>query len=282
MERLCDLLFELSNEVRLRILFKIEKASMKVTSMARELDITNQECSRHIARLVEAGLVEKDSDGFFNLTQFGRASLRLIPAWIFLSEHNEYFRTHSLEKIPSEFVSRIGEWKDSRLTKNPLITFNSVDSIVKGAEEFVWLIHDQYLLNTLPLFKAALMKGVRMRTFEPREKQPERILDPLRPDYIDEDDEKFFMESWKTGQVSTMFSEEIDVFMYLSEKQSILAFPLKEGKFDYLGFISSNPSMLGFCQDLFEYYWKKGSPLTLERGQRVLEFRKKFYHDKLD
>ena len=279
-EHLCNIFFELSNEDRLEMLFKLQEDHMKVTTLSRELEITTQECSRHIARLSEAKLVEKDPEGFFNLTQYGRASLKLIPSWRFISEHSDYFNAHSLEKIPSEFVCRIGELRKSEPTENVMVTFHVVESIIKNAEEYVWLMHDQYLLNTLPLLRERLERGVTVRTFEPQTMEPKRILDPMRPHYIDEDDEIFFMKVWESGQVSTRFSDDIEAFLYVSEKEAVIAFPLSDGSFDYLGFYSKDPSMRRFCRDLFDSCWEKGVPLTRERGMRVLERRKKFYQDR--
>jgi predicted transcriptional regulator len=279
-ESLCDIFFELSNEDRLEILFKLQEDHMKVTTLSRELEITTQECSRHVARLSEAKLVEKDPEGFFNLTQYGRASLRLIPSWRFISEHSYYFNAHSLERIPSELVCRIGELRKSTPTENVMVTFHIVESLVRNAEEYIWLMHDQYILNTLPLLRERLEKGVTFRTFEPRAREPRRSLDPMRPHYIDEDDELFFMKVWESGQVSTRFSDDIEAFLYASEKEAVVAFPLSEGGFDYLGFYSKDPSMLRFCRDLFDSYWEKGEPLTRERGMRVLELRKKYYEER--
>jgi predicted transcriptional regulator len=279
-ESLCDIFFELSNEDRLEILFKLQEDHMKVTTLSRRLEITTQECSRHIARLSEAKLVEKDPEGFFGLTQYGRASLRLIPSWRFISEHSDYFNAHSLEKIPSELVCRIGELRESTPTENVMVTFHIVESLIRNAEEHVWLMHDQYILNTLPLLRERLEKGVTFRTFEPRAREPRRSLDPMRPHYIDEDDELFFMKVWESGQVSTKFSDDIEAFLYVSEKEAVIAFPLSEGGFDYLGFYSKDPSILRFCRDLFDSYWEKGVPLTRERGMRVLELRKKYYEER--
>jgi len=280
LERLSDLLFELSNEDRLGIMFRLREGSMRVTPLARELGITNQECSRHAARLSVAGLVEKDPEGFFDLTPFGRVSLRLLPGWVFVSEHSDYFNSHTLERLPRKLVSRVGELRGSVYTENVMVTFDVVESIIREAEEYVWLIHDQYLLNTLPLFRAGLERGFLMRTVEPRVKEPERVLDPMRPDYIEEGDEEFFMDAWERGQVSTMLSDEIDAFLYLSEKEGVLAFPLRDGGFDYVVFTSRDPGMLGFYQDLFEYFWGTGEPVTVERGLRRLEDRKRFHQEK--
>ena len=50
MENLCDLLFEVSNKDRLRILLQLDEEAMNVTRLSRELGLTTQESSRHLAR----------------------------------------------------------------------------------------------------------------------------------------------------------------------------------------------------------------------------------------
>jgi predicted transcriptional regulator len=280
MERLCDVLFEFSNEDRLEILRKLLENPMNVTTLTRELEMTTQECSRHLSRLSEARLVEKSPEGSYSLTQFGRLSLRLIRGQLFVAEHADYFFAHTLEGLPSEFVCRIGELQGGDPTEDVTVTLFLVESIIKEAEEYIWMIHDQYFLNILPLCLDALKRGVRMRTFEPLTWDPGKRLDPMRPHYIDEEDELYFMEAWQEGQVSTRFSDDIGVYLYVSEKQAVIAFPSAKGGFDYLGFSSADESVLSYCRDVFDFFWERGEPLTRERGMKVLELRKRFYREK--
>ncbi len=112
MERLCDLLFEVSNEDRLRILLRLGEGPMNVTGLSRELGVTTQEASRHLSRLGETGLTVKDPEGFHRITPYGE--LTLVQDLDFTSRHRDYFRTHVLSGIPGEFVSRMGELVDSR------------------------------------------------------------------------------------------------------------------------------------------------------------------------
>ena len=71
MESLCDLLFEVSNEDRLRILLQLEEGGINVTNLSRKLGISTQEVSRHISRLSEVGLTTKDPAGVHRMTSFG-------------------------------------------------------------------------------------------------------------------------------------------------------------------------------------------------------------------
>ena len=269
MERLCDLYFELSNEDRLEILRKLREDAMNVTGIARELDITTQECSRHLARLSEAMLVERNSEGSYSLSQYGRLSLKLTAGQSFIAEHRDYFNAHSLDVHPQELVSRIGELEAGKPTGNVMVTFSLVENIMRDAEEYAWMIHDQYLPSTLPLCVSALKRGASLRSVELKAKAPGRSLNPIRPDYITLEDEEYFIQLWHEGRIKSLFSEEIHVFLYINEKEAIIAFPLAEGGFDYLGFSGEDPAFRKYCTDVFEFYYERADPPDQERMDKA-------------
>ncbi|NIO36894.1 ArsR family transcriptional regulator, partial [Candidatus Bathyarchaeota archaeon] len=55
LENLCDLLFELSNEDRLRILYQLEKEAMNISDLSKTLELSTQESSRNLSRLSGIG-----------------------------------------------------------------------------------------------------------------------------------------------------------------------------------------------------------------------------------
>ena len=87
MEALCDLLFEFSNEERLKILLELEKGPKNLTGIAKDLDFTSQGTSRNVARLVETSIIRKNQDGEYELTSYGSISLRLLSSYEFLSRN---------------------------------------------------------------------------------------------------------------------------------------------------------------------------------------------------
>jgi predicted transcriptional regulator len=265
MGRLCDLYFELSNEERLNILYSLREESMNITSLAQRIDVTTQECSRHTSRLSDINLVQKNPDGTFSLTPYGCLTLRLIPGQLFASTNHRYFNTHSLDHLPSGIVSRMHELSDSRFTEDVWVTFSLLENLFKEAEEYVWMIHDQYLLNILPLGIEALKRGVRFRSIDPMSKEEHRRLDTERPGYITAEDEEYLLQSWKEGSLEIGLAEAIQVFLYVTERKAIVAFPLIDGSFDYVGFATESPDGLSLCRDIFEYYWSKGSSPTQDR-----------------
>jgi predicted transcriptional regulator len=279
MERLCDLYFELSNEERLNILYILREESMNITSLAQRIDVTTQECSRHTSRLADVNLVQRNPDGTYSLTPYGRLTLRLIPGQLFASTHHAYFNTHSLDDLPSGLVSRIHELSGGRFTDDVWVTFSLLENLFKEAEEYVWMIHDQYLLNILPLGVEALKRGVRFRSIDPLSKEEHRRLDAERPGYINAEDEEYLLQSWREGSLEIRLSETINVFLYVTESRALVAFPLIDGSFDYVGFATESPGGLSLCRDVFEHYWSQGSHPTQDRIQESHETRMKHHEE---
>ncbi len=280
MERLCDLYFELSNEDRLEILQKLSEEPMNVTGIARELDITTQECSRHLSRLSEAMLVERDPEGGYSLSQYGRLSLSLIAGQRFVSEHRDYFTNHTLERLPPELVSRIGELHGGRLSDQVMLVFSLVENLIRESQEYLLFIHDQYLPSILPLGVEAMKRGITSRSVELKAKAPGRNLNPIRPDYITLEDEEYFIQIWQEGRVKPRFAEEVRVFLYVNEKEALIAFPLTEGGYDYLAFFGEDPAFHRYCADVFEFYFERADPPDQEKIDKNLQARLGHYRKK--
>ena len=66
MEDLCDLLFEFSSPERMRIMKSLLAERLKLTQVSKKLDMTVTEASRHLQRLSDIQLIEKDVDGAFS------------------------------------------------------------------------------------------------------------------------------------------------------------------------------------------------------------------------
>jgi len=249
LERLGDLLFEVSNEDRLRILNKLDEKPLKITNLSRELDLTNQECSRHVTRLGDVGLTMKDADGFHRLTFYGELVLRMVPGLAFVSEHGDYFRSHSLEMIPQEFVTRIGELKGSSYVDDVMVVFHNVERIILDAEEYVWRLTDRYLMTALDELEEAVKKGVEVRLLEPRD-----IVFP--PGWNGAG--PVIEEATTRGQFLNRLLERTDVFIAMSEKEVAgISFPLRGGRFDYFGFHANDERSHRWCKELFQHYWER-------------------------
>ena len=87
MKRLQNILFELSSEERMSLMLELQKHKSKLSPISRKLDLTVAETSRHLQRLSEAGLVQKDVNGIYAVAPFGALVLSLLSSLGFVSKH---------------------------------------------------------------------------------------------------------------------------------------------------------------------------------------------------
>ena len=255
LEKLCDLLFEVSNEDRLRILLQLDKEPMRVTSISKELGLSIQETSRHISRLGEVGLTQKDVDGFHHLTSYGELVLKQLRELEFTTKNRGYLTAHSLAGLPAEYVKRIGDLADSTYIDDMMGFFHCIEKIIREAAEYVWLQVDQYPLVALASIIEALKRGVRFRVIEHKE----MVFGPHLG--LDSQEEiQALTRTRYTPLVEQKTLDKINVFLFLSENRSALAFPTHDGRFDYRGFTTTDERSLKWCGDLFQHYWERAEP----------------------
>ena len=253
MKRLCDLFFELSNEDRLRIFLQLDGKALKLTHLSRELDLTVQETSRHLSRLSEKRLIQKDVEGFYSLTPYGEQVLRIIPGFEFLSRHGEHFTTHTPSCLPHSFASRMGDLVNSTLTDDVMVAFHNVENRIREAEEYVWILSDQVLMSSLTLLVEALKRGAHFKIILPKDLTPP-------PGFVDHGEQQYFERATMSNLMENRFLEKVDVAIVMSEKEAGVTFPTIDGRIDYgFGFVTTDKLGHDWCRDLFLYYWERAT-----------------------
>ena len=252
MENLCDLLFEVSNEDRLRILLQLEKEAFNVSGLSRELGLTTQESSRHLSRLGGVDLIRKDADGLHHLTVYGWLILRQLQGVGFTSKHRNYFTSHTLDRLPPEFVCRLGELADCNHLDDAMVALYSIEKVVREAEEYVWSINFPIPVSVFPLLREAFERGVRCRLIAPKD----YVVHPIVKGSIQEVDRRAIERASAEKLLEQKFIERMDLLLWLSEKEmGLVAFPKQDGGFDLSGFTSSDERALALSRDIFTYYW---------------------------
>ncbi|PWU78826.1 MAG: hypothetical protein DLM72_20575 [Candidatus Nitrosopolaris wilkensis] len=105
LDEMVKLLFDISSNDRLTLLFAIRREeNLRLTKLAEKLKATIQETSRHLGRLTEAKLIEKNPDGSYTLTSYGRLVLLLLSSYDCLSKSRDYFLSHDISFLPQEFI----------------------------------------------------------------------------------------------------------------------------------------------------------------------------------
>jgi predicted transcriptional regulator len=133
-----------------------EKGKLRLTHLAEKINATIQEATRHINRLVDAKLIERNPHGFYTLTTFGRIVMILLPSFSFISKNTtrDYLPSHDTSFLPREFIERIGELSIYNYSANVSSILRHTEQVISSASDYVWLLADQALITGTTIVKA--------------------------------------------------------------------------------------------------------------------------------
>jgi len=227
------LFFELASESRISILRKLNEKSWKMNNLARKLDLTTTETFRQLQRLKEAALVEKQPEGKYAITAYGRLVLQLSSSLEFVYKNKQYFLTHDVGQIPRQFISRIGELSQTKLIMGMIESTTKSSKMIGEAEQYMWGISPEPLPAPFDEVSKQIPKGAEYR-----------ILSPQPPA--------------KLPNLENRMLSEVPVIMAITEKEATVSFHFIDGRVDYAGFSGNDPVFLNWAKDLFLYYWDRG------------------------
>lgn len=244
-----DLLFNLASADRLALLSEVAAKVQTQASLAKRIDASLAECSRHLARLRDAGLVRKNSDGLYQITTIGSAMLKVLPSLEFLLEHKDRLLSHDLSDLPRPFVERIGELSGGRRVDHFSQAWTTMQSVMSGAKEFVWGISDQPLVPGISFGQYLTSRDVSMRIISNQkiELAGFKKANPLLP------------ERFELGRL-----HEVRVGLAMNESIAWVCFAGAGGELDHsTGFAGTDTEFRGWCADLFGYYWEKATKVRI-------------------
>ena len=248
-----SLLFELSSIDRLDILMLLRKNPLKLSHISSKLNSTVQETSRNITRLSDAKLIVKDVDGTFHVTPYCDEALNLLSGFKFLFKNRDYLTTHVLAGLPRRFRAGLGILDSFELVNDVMVAFHNVENMIAEAEKFVWILTNQVLVSALPYLAKAIERGAEFRLLMPKDYMPSKSVRELVTHPV-------FAKAARTKKLESRFSDKVDVFLCLSEKEvAALAFPNLEGKLDYIGFRAESETAVEWSAALYTYYWNKAT-----------------------
>jgi len=236
------LFFELASESRMAILRALAEKNWKMNDAARKLNLTITETFRQLQRLSEAMLAQKQPDGTYAITPCGKLILHVSTSLEFINKHKEYFLTHDLSRLPSQFLYRLGELSGAALRTETMENINTAERITREADKYMGGGGAEEPLDIGSAVNANLPKGVKYRWRFPERFRPKQPLPPEISRVVE----------WRRF-------DGIPVNIVLTEKEAGISFCLTSGRADYAGFIGTDPAFLNWVKDLFLYYWEKGA-----------------------
>jgi predicted transcriptional regulator len=235
------LFFSLASESRLDILNALSSNEFKMNELARKINITPTEASRQIQRLIDELIIQKQPDGVYTLTNYGKLVLHFFPSLDFIHRHRQYFLEHDIWQLPPQFISRLGELSQGTLYTEMADTVNKIEHMMQSSDDHVWTITDQIMAVHENAMKEKISKGIKLRSIV-----HERLIRSSQVQVFGKNVERRVIAS-----VPGLFS--------ITEKEAFFALLSIDGKLSSSGFFGNDPQFMKWVNDVFLYYWDKTS-----------------------
>jgi len=258
-----ELFMELAGETRSSMLLSLQEEKLKGMQLAKKLNLTIQETHRNTARLAQAGLIKKDSDGFFSLTPYGRILVPQLVPFDFLIKYKNYFDEHFPSDLPPKFLQRIGNLKNCELIHGNFAITEKWLSIAEEATEYLRIITSQIPPQFFKLKVSRAKKGLQIFLIH-----GENTIAP-----------KGFMKELNSTTLRSLISQgvykrkmvkKVQTMLVSNEKKATLFFPDSKGEPDmYYAFLSEDPDFHEWCVDYFDYIWNKAGTYEVSKISEI-------------
>ena len=235
------LFFELASESRLSILSELREENLKMQEIARRLDVTPTEAFRQLERLSAALLVQKQHDSTFTLAEYGKIVLQISSTLGFVSKYKGYFSTHDLMRLPSEFVSRLGELSNAKLEMDTVGALNKGAKWFTEAKQYAWGMGEGTIPeHMIPVMNQQVQRGILIKMIIPNEQLSASVSVPM------------------PKNVDFRGLPDLPAVIAITEKMAGICFRQLGGRMDYAGFFGDDAVFHNWVKDLFLYYWDMG------------------------
>jgi len=232
--------FELASESRLGILSELQTRNLKMQEIAQKLNLTHTEAFRQLQRLSEALLIQKRPDGLYSITQNGRLLLQFSSSFEFVQKFKQVLLTRDLQRIPYQFINRLGELSQANLSTDTNEMVNNAEGLILGAEKFLWLMGQRPLISLNEKTSLTMEKGV-----------PVKLI-------FDEASRQFYEKMPKKTNFEQRVISTVPAIMLISEKYAGINLPSMDNRADNMILYGNDPKILKWAYDLFIHYWEQG------------------------
>ncbi len=249
--------FELGSAQRIAILYRIEEEKCNLARLSKDLGCTMPEVRRNIIRLTSSGIVDRESNGTFILTTFGKTVLGQIPTLDFLSRNKDYFSDHTFSALPLKFIRRIGSLSNSKLISGLVSVDERLNDIYNRSQEYVYAMIPEVPIDLIESIVARLKKvenkyfkfSYILSTHATVPKRRKQLLEGLG-----------FDELLKKGTVERKMVNNVLIGVVLNDEQACVMFPRIQRnntiEIDMNSmFYGEDPDFHEWCLDYYRYVW---------------------------
>ncbi len=233
----------ISHPTKLEILRSITINPEKIETIARKVDISPQETKIHLDNLKTAGLIDMESNNTYLSSPFGQLVLSLFISFDFVASQPEYFRNLNLSLVPLSFVERLGELKESQRIEGTVSNIQNAEELIARAEKKISVVANELILDSVPVVRDKISRGADFKFIHDHTFKPPNGFKITIP--------KLWRKVWKIPAAVVVTDNEAVVF-FLNRNLAV----------DYsVGFTSTEPAFMKWCDDLVDHLWKQGEQL---------------------
>jgi predicted transcriptional regulator len=251
------------SRLRLAILDALENGPMRLADLRGKVNSNAPNTSSKAKELEEMGLVEK-VDGDYKLTAHGSTILEMInndfDYYVIYEKFKNFWDAHRMDAIPSEFLKRLGELKNSELlacTKtNANAPFEALFKALISLDEFFYGLAPIYHKAWKELPKVLINKDIDTKLILTKSVFNEKVRILSDEGVNDFDKKAIFFEIPEDRSLPAFMVCEKFMFMSLESKNSSDV---------YLNSMlySTDKKAIQWALDLFEFYKSKAKPVKL-------------------
>jgi predicted transcriptional regulator len=245
-KRITELFFHLSGTDRRQILKFLQEGELRLSDIARGLDLTPTEALRQLHRMLEDRLLDRTAEGRYRLTPFARLVLGSSEPLEFIACHPDYFLHHDAFLIPVEFRARIHELTGAEYIPTTIDTINRVTDMIRGAK---------HRLDSVILGTAALIEVMRERS-----QAGTKIRWLMHEGFRSKATET--LRRWDT-RPEVRVVPSVPGHIVVTESAALFTLRGLDGALTYDSFSGEDKPFRSWANDYFLYEWARARPWTL-------------------
>ena len=251
-----DLFMELASDTRCDILKTIEKQKTRSNEIAKKLYLTVQETHRNTARLADAGIITKDSDGFFLLTAFGKMIVQNMDSFYFFNKHKKFFQNHSLGNLPKKFILQISALNNCKLIKGAFVINEEMTDVSTGGD-YLKVISAHTPPDSFRATNELAKKGRKaMVVYGKNTIMPDSVKKEMKTPTV----RKLILDGIRQHKMI----ERVPIFLVVNNQKGLVVFPDLKNDIDLnFGFVGTDSEFLEWCHDYHQYVWEHANEFDI-------------------
>ncbi len=234
------LLRELSNNNRRMILETTKKNPYTFTEIKNNLGISSPSLARHINRLHDAKLIEKNDTDQYQLSSLGSLVLNSLGGLEFTAKHAEYLREHDVSPIPDPLSSSLWMLKDTVQVSPTYQIIELLNEKTTGSLGFYYDLSDDFPVFLMDHVEEKILEGTEFKVV-----YPEHVLNEKKNSIP-----RLVLESTELKSLN-----EVKLTVVVSDSFAFLGLPLGD-HVDRNTYLYGDDEMFrDWCMRLFKYYW---------------------------